>query len=94
MRLIDADAFVEKYPEIRSKSMKFNLDMAPTEDAAPVVHAYWTKQGNDIVCTGEFGCYEAMRWLGYIEQDYFDGKLPKYCPHCGAKMDGKEKTGE
>ena len=87
MRLIDADWLAEKHPEISSTKMKFNLDFAPTVDATPVAHAYWTKQGNDIVCTGRDGCYEAMRWLGYIENDYFHGKLPRYCPHCGAKMD-------
>lgn len=60
----------------------------PALDVAPVVHAYWTKQGNDIVCSGKDGCYEAMRWIEYIARDYFDGKLPEHCPHCGARMDG------
>ena len=37
MRLIDADALIEKHREVCSYSMKFNLDLAPTVDAVPVV---------------------------------------------------------
>lgn len=32
MRLIDADALIKKHPEICSRDMKFNLDLAPTID--------------------------------------------------------------
>jgi len=37
MRLIDADKLVEKHRETCSNSMKYNLDLAPTVDAVPVV---------------------------------------------------------
>ena len=33
MRLIDADALIEKHREVCSYSMKFNLDLAPTVKA-------------------------------------------------------------
>lgn len=68
----------------------WDVEEAPAVDAEPVVHAYWEQQGNDIVCSGENGCYEAMHWLAYIAQDYFGGNLPEYCPHCGATMGKKE----
>ena len=60
---------------------------APIIDAVPVVHAMWEQRGNIILCAGEHGCYEAMPW-NYYTQSKFDGKLPAYCPHCGAKMGG------
>ena len=50
---------------------------APTEDVAPVVHAY-NKSKDGFLCSactfGDFGLF----------RDY----TPNYCPNCGARMDG------
>lgn len=62
--------------------------MKPVE-ALPIVHAYWDVRHGEIVCAGKYGCYEPMRWLGYIKDGYFGGKQPDFCPHCGARMDGR-----
>ena len=44
MRLIDADALISDYPTICSRSMKFNLDLAPTIDAASVGRWEWYEE--------------------------------------------------
>lgn len=110
MRLIDADAFREKVlgwfhdnPEESNQqddiaaSLIMEIDEMPTIAAEPVVYARWEHRPdkNEIVCAGEFGCYEPMRWLEYIKQEYFKGELPPRCPHCGAKMDAdREKEAQ
>ena len=51
---------------------------APTVDAVPVVHGEWTDKDGGIatcsVCGDRWGVWSVM----------------KYCPNCGAKMDGKD----
>ena len=59
------------------------IDNAPTIEAKPIVHAHWEKWGCEgTVCSNCYGrvLYECD------EQE----KKSKYCPHCGATMDGKE----
>ena len=73
------------------KRFRGMVHKAPTVGVEPVVHAQWDVRSGEIVCAGKYGCYEAMRWLSYIKNDYFDNKLPEYCPHCGARMDAKEE---
>lgn len=52
------------------------LDNTPTVDAAPVVRGRW------IWCeNGGYHCSACDRRFGFV----FDNK---YCPNCGAKMDG------
>ena len=53
----------------------------PTTDMAPVVHSYWehkiTGSGENIgIC---HNCKYPVNWFW---------KRTKYCPNCGAKMDG------
>lgn len=96
MRLIDGDAllkdirellFTEEEPSmllteageaIHNSAIELALfEVAEAEriDAAPVVHARWI--GNNV-CSA---CIEGIR--GYAIQSGY-----RYCPHCGAKMDG------
>ena len=59
------------------------IEEAPTIEAKPIVHAHWEKWGCEgTVCSNCYGrvLYECD------EQE----KKSKYCPHCGATMDGKE----
>lgn len=57
------------------------------EDVRPVEHGEWTAEGNDEIgnywdeCTA---CRKAVWFPPSVKNDY------KYCPHCGAKMDGAE----
>lgn len=59
----------------------------PGIDAAPVVHGRWIKdndsfQINARCCYFDHTCSEC----GKIISDRYE--FPKYCPNCGAKMDG------
>lgn len=56
------------------------IEALPAADVAPVVHGAWQ-------VTDRFKAYSVC---GYA----FARLLPdKYCPHCGAKMDGERKDG-
>ena len=59
------------------------LQTIPTADVAPVRHGYWVKEKRDVLihwhCSACKECF------------YLDEPNAEYCPHCGAKMDGKER---
>jgi rubrerythrin len=59
----------------------------PTVDAAEVVHGRWIHQEEDIrgISDHQYVCSAC----GHL---YWNARIPnfKYCPHCGAKMDGDE----
>ena len=93
MRLIDADALIQK----RNHAKAYAQDMyvigqgyvmdAPTIDAAPVVRGEWVVTDaypHRVYCSL---CYKTNvpneEWL-YEKNDY-----PKYCMWCGAKMEDK-----
>jgi predicted RNA-binding Zn-ribbon protein involved in translation (DUF1610 family) len=100
-RLIDADEFkavngmkddcadCDKELRGKSKACEFDrvytkmdfcgwLDDAPTVDAVSVVHGRWKDKDGGIatcsVCGDRWGVWSVM----------------KYCPNCGARMDGKD----
>lgn len=54
----------------------------PVADVAPVRHGHWVKEKRDVLihwhCSACKECF------------YLDMPNAEYCPHCGAKMDGKE----
>lgn len=50
----------------------------PAADVAAVRHGYWKRNGNQRICSQ---C--AYAYYNLLDKDY------DYCPHCGAKMDGK-----
>ena len=84
-RYIDAEALLNKLPDDLpyKGSVKRVIMQAPTADVAEVKHGGWVydeesaKWGFPFVCTAK-GCGKA--------HDHKE----KYCPNCGAKMDGKE----
>lgn len=53
------------------------VEDAPTADVVEVRHGVWEKDGNGRTCSE---C-QFKYWA--------NGGLFNYCPHCGAKMDGK-----
>ena len=81
MRLIDADA--HEYPG--------DLIHMPTIDAVPVVHGQWIEHPQYDVfgdCTWiDYECSKCNARGRYNTEDY------KYCPSCGAKMDGGATNG-
>ena len=56
---------------------------APAADVAPVVHGRWEKQ------SGLYSCSECGMTCPYdVQADVIEYWTCKYCPNCGAKMDG------
>ena len=104
MRMIDADALKEDYRMADDcKDCKTNvrdceydyvyrkmdfcewLDDAPTVDAVPVVHGRWNCSDDayeSAVCSA-CGWDTTEPWA-YIKEWF------KFCPNCGASMDGKD----
>jgi hypothetical protein len=89
MRLIDADALVEKaywhgeHPDVGNPFAEgveavdmSDIDNAPTIEAEPVRHGRWIKRPDERICPF---CND--------RHSYFGGKEKNYCPNCGAKMD-------
>lgn len=89
MRLIDADALMELANNHRDKMVDAN-DIArfPTIETEPVRHGEWVKNEKESEKHIEsiYYCSICQNWEAWGETE-----KTKYCPNCGAKMDGKEK---
>lgn len=59
-------------------------------DVAPVVHARWIYE-KETLATSSGYCCSACRRPRWISPDVPEAF--KYCPKCGAKMDGERKDG-
>ena len=59
------------------------IDQAPTLDAAPVVHGQWEKHPNMYGFVRCSECRDCVVWDEWVNNEKW-----KYCPNCGAKMDG------
>ena len=91
MRLIDADALIQK----RNHAKNYSPDMyvigqgyvmdAPTIDAVPMVRGEWV--GFDYEYWGEVGTAYACS-----ECDDKTTVKTNYCPNCGAKMESEGST--
>ena len=95
MRLIDADALVEKaywhgeHPDVGNPFADgveavdmSDIENAPTIEAEPVRHGRWIEKigrAKCSVCGDECWADSAMEY--------------SYCPNCGAKMDGECREG-
>ena len=57
-------------------------------DVAPVVHGRWIKDNNSLQTDDYYCCYFDYNCseCGNVVNNRYE--LPKYCPNCGAKMDG------
>ena len=88
-RYIDADLLLNKLPDDLpyKSSVKRVLIQAPTADVVEVRHGEWEKVMNHRECSkcSYNAPYKKIK-AGYHLQD-----LSKYCPNCGAKMDGERK---
>lgn len=57
----------------------------PTVDAVPVVHGHWKEDPSGYgfwICSA----------CGFVSEASAANMLYKFCPVCGAKMDGKDET--
>lgn len=86
-RYIDADEFT-KHIKIGSpvifdsatiNEIIFVLDTEPRVDAEPVIRAHWM-----MTC-------DTLKKCSNCGYDYMPSSSWRYCPHCGAKMDGGDK---
>ena len=97
MRLIDADALVEDikseidddkeiYPDDKTSiifrvGMKTVIRIVKNQDTVdPVKHGRWIFVEDMVSYIKCSECGDDICWV--------NTKRPKYCPHCGAKMDG------
>ncbi len=97
-RLIDGDAvrgkavmYFGKRGEMIGLSVPVKeIDNAPTVDAVPVVHGEWIASiiGKDV-CSN---CHKMFSSPPY-GTNLIPRKEFKFCPSCGAKMDGERKGG-
>ena len=97
MRLIDADALEkrldnEKWMDNYDRDFIVDvaLDEAQTVDAAPVVHGRWLNFYGDFTTAECTECGEICEVSATGQEDYFEEfkQCYKFCPCCGAKMDG------
>ena len=85
----------QKSEKVRMGLLHRDLDAIPAVDAAPVVHGRWlderpntyTRKVKCSVCNGPapFICRSADYYGRNMHGDF---AKTKYCPCCGAKMDG------
>lgn len=83
-------AYVEHHEQIKNMleitdGWIKKLEEQPTADVVERKHGKWEKMWHsyfkqELPCCSVCGHFSAMRW--------------KYCPNCGAKMDGKEETND
>ena len=97
MRLIDAEAFLKmeidrcgSAPLVGTctsdnEYLSDRLKKAPTIEAKPVVHGRWI--GKPICGNDNCRCSECGSWH-HIHANLRGEVMQKYCPNCGAKMDG------
>ena len=89
-KLIDADAFVDKFAHIPmvQDALRKAVDSMPTVDAVPVVHGRW------IRVYSRPGVLKYLGWTcdqcGQRTGNEYAPQWYKFCPDCGARMDGKD----
>lgn len=90
MRLIDADKLKQELEVNGLGYQYYMLDNAPTVDAEPVRHGKFVGTEYDGYADGYPVYYEwECSQCGCVFED--EEPTYKYCPNCGAKMDGERK---
>lgn len=60
------------------------LGRVESVDAVPVVHGHWKED------TGGYDGFWICSHCGFVSEASAADLLYRYCPHCGARMDGKD----
>lgn len=86
MRMIDANALKTSFEEDGhlSNYIEEFIDNAPTIDAEPVRHGLWI-QSKTVPAYHHCSLCKVARKMQASCNKYL---ILRYCPHCGAKMDG------
>ena len=82
MRLIDADALEREHKDVCSRSMKYNLDLAPTIDAVPVVRCRECKRYKMVTW------YDGEPYGTFCDEFKIDGGPDFYCAYGQRREDG------
>ena len=89
-RLIELDAAVSALDGLPMDYGRWDVDdvlhalaSVPTVDAVPVRHGRWRED------TGGYGFWICSA-CGFVSEASAADMLYKFCPVCGAKMDGKD----
>jgi DNA-directed RNA polymerase subunit RPC12/RpoP len=84
---VDYDSFVSGYAQ-----GCIDVENAPTAEVTEVKHGEWIEFEDNILDT-LYQCSVCKEEFVLIEGTPSEN-LWKYCPNCGARMDGKEKDDE
>lgn len=99
------DAVVDVFyntPDICLSGDKFEVSLRriPAADVAPVVHGRWVPSEDDF--DDDDVLFDVEEWCDWQcnacgEDICYDDPmpprlLPRFCPNCGAKMDGRDET--
>ena len=95
-KYIDADKLIKAMKKTAEITGRFGdavnafeacVKLMPAADAVEVKHGKWIEQGDGLYTY--YDCSVCGESFCFIEGSPTDN-LYKYCPNCGAKMDGKE----
>lgn len=96
-RYIDADKLMESmikglFPNEKTGTpfdVLRTIEQTPTADVVEVKHGEWkpTEPDSDV----RFFCSECETEIS-TSWDYDNAEMWRYCPNCGAKMDGRSDT--
>ena len=95
MRLIDADRLINDIDGIDKVLNPIRLDniitiikQAKTIDTTNR-HGYWKDRDSSKFVVSKTGKCSVCGSICYSHT--WDGQMPNYCPHCGARMDGDKR---
>ena len=89
---IDREEYCEKYCRCSNEycdKESCPIWKAPAADVAPVVHGRWKYIPQTINTYGQLRCSICNWWTLDLSVD----RSYRYCPNCGAKMDGDDIDG-
>lgn len=69
----------------------------PAVDAVEVKHASWLSTDaypHNVYCSDCYKTYVQAHWQIWQDKPGDGGIERNYCPHCGARMDGRREDGE
>ena len=86
--LISRKALIQEIEPMLTWELLNKINKMPAVDAAPVVHGRWVEwwPPKHMIFTGEEMLYRCSQ----CDAKYADKENMRFCPNCGARMDGDE----
>ncbi len=98
------DSFIED-ADVNCAELEREINRLPTIDAVPVVHGEWIIDGAFTYNLENDGkgyepvyrcscCHRQTESYLRLDEPKMpeEADFPEFCPHCGARMDGKEQS--